>query len=101
MKREIVRMIASGALVLVVAPGAGRPTLRHRIRASRPLDQYLMERLAARTVVPYTYFRTKLVLAGKSKAEIKESIKIAMGKRICPSRGRREVLHDVEKCISY
>ena len=36
---------------------------------------------AARTVVPYTYFRTKLVLAGKSKAEIKESIKTAMEKK--------------------
>jgi hypothetical protein len=39
---------------------------------------------AARTVVPYTYFRTKLVLAGKSKAEIKESIKIAMKKEELP-----------------
>ena len=39
---------------------------------------------AARTVVPYTYFRTKLVLAGRSKAEIKESIKIAMGKKELP-----------------
>jgi hypothetical protein len=40
---------------------------------------------AARTVVPYTYFRTKLVLAGKSKAEIKESIKTAMGKKELPA----------------
>jgi hypothetical protein len=39
---------------------------------------------AARTVVPYTYFRTKLVLAGKSKAEIKESIKIAMERKELP-----------------
>jgi hypothetical protein len=39
---------------------------------------------AARTVVPYTYFRTKLVLAGKSKAEIKESIKIAMETKELP-----------------
>jgi hypothetical protein len=36
---------------------------------------------AALKVVPYTYFRTKLVLVGKSKAEIKQSIKIAMGKK--------------------
>jgi hypothetical protein len=40
---------------------------------------------AARTVVPYTYFRTKLVLAGKSKAETKESIKTAMGKKELPA----------------
>jgi len=39
---------------------------------------------AARTVVPYTYFRTKLVLAGKSKAEIKEAIKIAMEEKELP-----------------
>jgi hypothetical protein len=39
---------------------------------------------AARSVVPYTYFRTKLVLAGKSKAEIKESIKKAMEKKELP-----------------
>ena len=38
----------------------------------------------ARTVVPYTYFRTKLVLAGKSKAEIKQSIKTAMEKKELP-----------------
>jgi hypothetical protein len=40
---------------------------------------------AARSVVPYTYFRTKLVLAGKSKAEIKERIKTAMGKKELPA----------------
>src|SRR5258708_38068652 len=40
---------------------------------------------AARTVVPYTYFRTKLVLAGISKAEIKESIKTAMKKKELPA----------------
>jgi len=40
---------------------------------------------AARTVVPYTYFRTKLVLAGKSKAEIKQSIKTAMEKKELPA----------------
>ena len=39
---------------------------------------------AARTVVPYTYFRTRLILAGKSKTEIKESIRTAMGKKNCP-----------------
>ena len=54
---------------------------------------------AARTVVPYTYFRTKLVLAGKSKAEMKESIKTAMEKKIARSRGRGDVLH-VERCVS-
>ncbi len=40
---------------------------------------------AARTVVPYTYFRTKLVLAGKSKAEMRESIKTAMEKKELPA----------------
>jgi hypothetical protein len=55
---------------------------------------------AARTVVPYTYFRTKLALARKSKAEIKESIKSAIKKRIACSRSRGDVLHDVERCIS-
>ena len=45
--------------------------------------------------MPYTYFRTKLVLAEKSKAEIKESIKTAMKKkRIARSRGLGDVLHD-------
>jgi len=39
---------------------------------------------AARTVVPYTFFRTKLILAGKSKAEMIESIKIAMEKKELP-----------------
>jgi hypothetical protein len=39
---------------------------------------------AARSVTPYTYFRTKLVLAGKSKAEIKESIKTAIEKKELP-----------------
>jgi hypothetical protein len=48
---------------------------------------------AARTVVPYTYFRTKLVLAGKSKAEIKKSIKTAMEKKNCP-------LSKPERCAS-
>jgi hypothetical protein len=50
-------------------------------------------------VVPYTYFRTKLVLLGKSKAEIKDSIKVAMEKN-APSRGQGDVLHDVERYIS-
>ena len=40
---------------------------------------------AARTVLPYTYFRTKLILAGKSKTEIKESIKTAMAKKELPA----------------
>jgi hypothetical protein len=40
---------------------------------------------AARTVVPYTYFRTKLVLAGKSKTEMKENIKTAMKKKELPA----------------
>jgi hypothetical protein len=40
---------------------------------------------AARTVVPYTYFRTKLVLAGRSKAEIEESIKTAIEKKELPA----------------
>ncbi len=40
---------------------------------------------AARTVVPYTFFRTKLVLAGKSKAEMIESIKAAMERKELPA----------------
>jgi hypothetical protein len=40
---------------------------------------------AARTIVPYTYFRTKLVLAGKSKADIKQSIKTAIEKKELPA----------------
>ena len=39
---------------------------------------------AARTVLPITHLRTKLVLAGKSKAEIKESIKAAFEKKELP-----------------
>jgi len=40
---------------------------------------------AARTVLPITLMRTKLVLAGKSKAEVKESIKIAIEKKELPA----------------
>jgi len=36
-------------------------------------------------VVPYTFFRTKLVLAGKSKAEMIESIKAAMERKELPA----------------
>jgi hypothetical protein len=39
---------------------------------------------AARTVLPITHMRTKLVLAGKSKAEIKEGIKSAIEKKELP-----------------
>jgi hypothetical protein len=39
---------------------------------------------AARTVLPITYMRTKLVLAEKSKAEIKESMKAAIEKKELP-----------------
>ena len=40
---------------------------------------------AARTVLPFTLMRTKLVLAGKSKAEVKESIKTAIEKKEFPA----------------
>jgi hypothetical protein len=40
---------------------------------------------AARTVLPITYMRTKLVLAGKSKDEVKESIKAAIEKKELPA----------------
>ncbi|MGA8221632.1 MAG: hypothetical protein WB780_08250 [Candidatus Acidiferrales bacterium] len=40
---------------------------------------------AARTVLPITLMRTKLVLAGKSKAEIKEGIKAAIEKKELPA----------------
>lgn len=39
---------------------------------------------AARTVLPITVMRTKLVLAGKSKEEMKESIKAAIEKKELP-----------------
>jgi hypothetical protein len=39
---------------------------------------------AARTVLPITYLRTKLVLAGKSKAEIKERMKAAIETKELP-----------------
>ena len=39
---------------------------------------------AARTVLPITLMRTKLVLAGKSKEEVKESIKGAIEKKELP-----------------
>jgi hypothetical protein len=39
---------------------------------------------AARTVLPITHMRTKLVVAGKSKAEIKEGIKTAIEKKELP-----------------
>ena len=39
---------------------------------------------AARTVVPITLMRTKLVLAGKSKEEVKESVKAAIEKKELP-----------------
>ena len=40
---------------------------------------------AARTVLPITLMRTKLVLAGKSKAEVMESIKAAFEKKELPT----------------
>jgi hypothetical protein len=40
---------------------------------------------AARTVLPITLMRTKLVLAGKSKEEVKESIKAAIEKKALPA----------------
>ena len=40
---------------------------------------------AARTIVPITYMRTKLALAGKSKAEIKEGMKAAVEKKELPA----------------
>jgi len=39
---------------------------------------------AARTVLPITLMRTKLVLAGKSKAEVQENIKAAIEKKELP-----------------
>jgi hypothetical protein len=39
---------------------------------------------AARTILPITYMRTKLALAGKSKAEIKEAMKAAVEKKELP-----------------
>jgi len=40
---------------------------------------------AVRTVLPITLMRTKLVLAGKSKAEVKESVKAAIEKKELPA----------------
>jgi hypothetical protein len=40
---------------------------------------------AARTVLPITYMRTELVLAGKSKAEVKEGIKAAYANKQLPA----------------
>ena len=40
---------------------------------------------AARTVLPITYMRTKLVVAGKSKDEVKESIRTAFEKKELPA----------------
>ena len=39
---------------------------------------------AARSIVPITFLRTKLVLAGESKAEIKESMRAAIEKKELP-----------------
>jgi hypothetical protein len=39
---------------------------------------------AARSVLPITLMRTKLVLAGKSKAEVKENVKAAIEKKELP-----------------
>jgi hypothetical protein len=43
---------------------------------------------AARSILPITYMRTKLVLAGKSKAEIRESVKAGLAKKELPGLGR-------------
>jgi hypothetical protein len=40
---------------------------------------------AARSIVPITFLRTKLVLAGESKAEIKESMRTAIEKKELPA----------------
>lgn len=39
---------------------------------------------AVRSVLPYTFHRTKLVLAGQSKAQMKESIKAALARKELP-----------------
>jgi hypothetical protein len=40
---------------------------------------------AARSILPITYMRTKMVLAGKSTAEIRESVKAGLAKKELPS----------------
>jgi hypothetical protein len=40
---------------------------------------------AARTILPITYMRTKLVLAGKSKAEVNDAIKSAVERKELPA----------------
>jgi len=40
---------------------------------------------AARSVLPITYLRTKLVLAGKSKAEVSDSVNAAFAKKELPA----------------
>ena len=40
---------------------------------------------AARSVLPITYMRTNLVLAGKSKAEVRESIEAALARKELPA----------------
>jgi hypothetical protein len=40
---------------------------------------------AARTILPITYMRTRLALAGKSKADIKDSMKTAVEKKELPA----------------
>ena len=40
---------------------------------------------ASRTILPFTYMRTKLALAGKSKTEIKEAMKAAVEKKELPA----------------
>jgi hypothetical protein len=40
---------------------------------------------AARSILPITYMRTDLVLAGKSKADVKESVKAAFARKELPA----------------
>jgi len=52
---------------------------------------------AARAILPITYLRTKLVLTGRSKAEVKEGMRTAVEKKELPAlEPGRHVLHDVE-----
>ena len=57
---------------------------------------------AVRSVLPYNFKRTDLVLAGKSKAEIIAGSQIRdRQKRIAAARARNRELHDVQELVSH
>ncbi len=56
---------------------------------------------AARSILPMTYKRTEMVLAGQSKAQIIDGIQTFMKQEAAAPGAWSHELHDVERTVSY